>query len=138
MSEAEEKGRIAARDAFIAELGLQPLRTMRVDDTLIDRILICNWPRGDRKETGRRYDQTVHILIYDDESWEAMLSDGTIQIERSKKALQAMAIAAETASDQPGPTIERVREMLASFRYGRCSKVQFADNVVRLLDGEID
>lgn len=92
MSDTDEKQRIAARDAFIAELGLQPLRSMAVEDTVMDRILICNWPRS---ANGTRHDRTVHIIIYGDESWGTMLDDGTIQIERSKAALKAMAAAAE-------------------------------------------
>jgi hypothetical protein len=87
--------RDAGRRKWVEEMGLNLRHQAKVQHNFVDKLLIYEWPKGD----GRQYDRDVIILVYEDGSWTTALDDGTIKFEHSKKALQAMALAAETTKE---------------------------------------
>lgn len=82
----------AKRQKFADDLGLQGLTSMKVQHNTIDHVVIYHWPAGG----DRKYDRNVLMLVYEDGSFTTALDDGHLSIEGSKRALQAMAIAAES------------------------------------------
>jgi hypothetical protein len=85
----------AARRKWAEEMGLELRHQATVQHNFIDKLFIYLWPKGD----GRRYDRDVNIIVFEDGSWVTSLDDGCINMEQSKRALHAMALAAETTKE---------------------------------------
>jgi hypothetical protein len=88
--------RDVGRENWVREMGLSLRHRLPVKDTaFFSEVRVYEWPKAD----GRQYDRDVIMLVYEDGSWATALDDGTINLEQSKQALQAMALAAETTKE---------------------------------------
>jgi hypothetical protein len=90
--------RDAERQKWAEDMGLLLRHNCETKNPFIDRFLVYEWP----KDSGRQYDRTVIVTVYEDGSWQCALDDGQLRLDESKDALLRMALAAEQGKVKGG------------------------------------